>query len=207
MNLITTYKEAWNFLDNLQFFKIKLGLDSMTSFLDSLGNPQAGLKFIHVAGTNGKGSTTATLLALLSEAGYKTGIYTSPHLSSVRERFRINDSYIPQGHKFRMSRQAAQLSYITLTADDKRPPCSQFPQNHGKVLGQQRTIDPHNLDIGPGRIGERTQYVKNGPDPNFTTRTDRVFHRTMHGGREHETDPHLTDRLTDPIRRHGKINP
>ena len=113
LNLITTYKEAWNFLDNLQFFKIKLGLDSMTSFLDSLGNPQAGLKFIHVAGTNGKGSTTATLLALLSEAGYKTGIYTSPHLSSVRERFRINDSYIPQGHKFRMSRQAAQLSYIS----------------------------------------------------------------------------------------------
>ncbi|MBU0728636.1 MAG: bifunctional folylpolyglutamate synthase/dihydrofolate synthase [Proteobacteria bacterium] len=90
------YKEAWSFLDNLQFFKIKLGLESMSQFLESVGQPQEKLRFIHVAGTNGKGSVAATLLTLLSKAGYKTGLYTSPHLSSVRERFRINDAYISQ---------------------------------------------------------------------------------------------------------------
>jgi dihydrofolate synthase / folylpolyglutamate synthase len=88
------YNQAWQFLDSLQFFKIKLGLDSMSRFLDDLGQPQRRLKFIHVAGTNGKGSVSATLQAVLSRAGLQVGLYTSPHLSSVRERFRINDHYI-----------------------------------------------------------------------------------------------------------------
>lgn len=88
------YQEAWSFLDNLQFFKIKLGLDSMTKFLENVGHPQRKIQFIHVGGTNGKGSMSVTLLTLLSKAGYQVGLYTSPHLSSVRERFRINDTYI-----------------------------------------------------------------------------------------------------------------
>ncbi|MEA2083669.1 MAG: folylpolyglutamate synthase/dihydrofolate synthase family protein, partial [Thermodesulfobacteriota bacterium] len=90
------YREAWLFLDNLQFFKIKLGLESMTRFLDGLGRPQKNLRFVHVAGTNGKGSVCITLLSILASAGYKVGLYTSPHLNSVRERFRINNSYISQ---------------------------------------------------------------------------------------------------------------
>ena len=90
------YKETWTFLDNLQFFKIKLGLESMRMFLEELDSPEEDLKFVHVAGTNGKGSVAVTLLTLLSEAGYKVGLYTSPHLSSVRERFRINDEYISE---------------------------------------------------------------------------------------------------------------
>jgi dihydrofolate synthase/folylpolyglutamate synthase len=90
------YKETWTFLDNLQFFKIKLGLESMRMFLEELDSPEEDLKFVHVAGTNGKGSVAVTLLTLLSKAGYKVGLYTSPHLSSVRERFRINDEYISE---------------------------------------------------------------------------------------------------------------
>lgn len=90
------YKEAWDYLDNLQFFKIKLGLESMAEFLGSVGNPQDQLRYVHVGGTNGKGSVSATLRTLLTEAGYKVGLYTSPHLSSVRERFRINDTYISE---------------------------------------------------------------------------------------------------------------
>lgn len=88
------YQEAWEFLDKLQFFKIKLGLDSMNRFLERLGNPHRDLQCIHVGGTNGKGSVGATLCSILTAAGYQTGFYTSPHLSSVRERFRIGDSYI-----------------------------------------------------------------------------------------------------------------
>ncbi len=90
------YQAAWKFLDDLQFFKIKLGLESMNAFLDDLGHPQRDCRFIHVAGTNGKGSVSATLLAVLARAGYRVGLYTSPHLSSVRERFRINDTFIPE---------------------------------------------------------------------------------------------------------------
>jgi dihydrofolate synthase/folylpolyglutamate synthase len=90
------YNEAWTFLDNLQFFKIKLGLEPMRMFLKELGSPEKDLKFVHIAGTNGKGSVAVTLLTLLSKAGYKIGLYTSPHLSSVRERFRINDRFISE---------------------------------------------------------------------------------------------------------------
>ncbi|MEW6519208.1 MAG: folylpolyglutamate synthase/dihydrofolate synthase family protein [Thermodesulfobacteriota bacterium] len=90
------YQQAWSYLDQLQFFKIKLGLDSMAAFLEAVHQPQRDLRFIHVAGTNGKGSVSATLLALLSGAGYRVGLYTSPHLSCVRERFRINDRYISE---------------------------------------------------------------------------------------------------------------
>ncbi|MBU0944386.1 MAG: bifunctional folylpolyglutamate synthase/dihydrofolate synthase [Proteobacteria bacterium] len=90
------YQQAWDYLDSLQFHKIKLGLEAMRSFMDRVDNPQQRLNYIHVAGTNGKGSVSVTLLTLLSRAGYRVGLYTSPHLSSVRERFRINDSFISE---------------------------------------------------------------------------------------------------------------
>jgi len=89
-------QEAETWLDQLQFFKIKLGLETTRALLTQLGNPQERLKIIHIAGTNGKGSVGATLLAILSAAGIRTGFYSSPHLSSVRERFRINDTYITE---------------------------------------------------------------------------------------------------------------
>jgi dihydrofolate synthase/folylpolyglutamate synthase len=68
----------------------------MRMFLEELGSPEKELKFVHIAGTNGKGSVAVTLLTLLSKAGYTVGLYTSPHLSSVRERFRINNDYISE---------------------------------------------------------------------------------------------------------------
>ncbi len=88
------YNEALVFLDNLQQHKIKLGLEAMDAFLQRLGRPERKLRFVHVAGTNGKGSVSVTLLTMLTQAGYRVGLYTSPHLDSVRERFRIGESYI-----------------------------------------------------------------------------------------------------------------
>ncbi|MGE4560697.1 MAG: folylpolyglutamate synthase/dihydrofolate synthase family protein, partial [Desulfobulbus sp.] len=91
-----TYRDACTWLDRHQFFKIKLGLETTRELLEELGNPQDTLKMIHIAGTNGKGSVGATLLGCLSAGGYRTGLYSSPHLSSVRERFRIGDTWIPE---------------------------------------------------------------------------------------------------------------
>ncbi len=88
------YQEAQIYLEDLQFHKIKLGLGSMRSFLAKVGHPEQQFRYVHVAGTNGKGSVSVTLLTLLAGAGYRVGLYTSPHLSSVRERFRINDEFI-----------------------------------------------------------------------------------------------------------------
>lgn len=104
-----SYEEAWHFLDRLQFFKIKLGLDSMQSFMESLDNPHLQFPVVHIGGTNGKGSVGATLLSILATEGYRVGFYTSPHLSSVRERFRINNSYISRDD---FARQAEKIIHI-----------------------------------------------------------------------------------------------
>jgi dihydrofolate synthase/folylpolyglutamate synthase len=115
------YQDAWSYLDRLQFFKIKLGLDSMAAFLAAVGDPQRDLQFIHVAGTNGKGSVSATLLALLAEAGLRVGLYTSPHLTCVRERFRINDRFISEEEfaalatRIRDSLGPGQITYFEFT--------------------------------------------------------------------------------------------
>ena len=67
----------------------KFGLERMLNLLSALGNPERGQRFIHVAGTNGKGSTAAMIASILEQAGYRTGLYTSPHLIEPTERIRI----------------------------------------------------------------------------------------------------------------------
>jgi dihydrofolate synthase/folylpolyglutamate synthase len=74
----------------------KKSLDNIVALCDALGQPQHQFKTIHVAGTNGKGSSSHMLAAVLQESGYKTGLYTSPHLKSFTERIRINGQELPQ---------------------------------------------------------------------------------------------------------------
>ena len=90
------YKEAIEKLTSSGMFYIDLGLDRIRAVLEKLGNPQDSLKCIHIAGTNGKGSTCAILASVLQEAGYKVGLYTSPHIFEYTERIKINGREIPQ---------------------------------------------------------------------------------------------------------------
>jgi dihydrofolate synthase / folylpolyglutamate synthase len=82
-------------LTHLEQFGIKLGLETSTALADELGRPQLAYPVIHVAGTNGKGSVCAMVAQGLSAAGYRTGLYTSPHLIRLEERFRIDGVSIP----------------------------------------------------------------------------------------------------------------
>src|SRR5262245_32096825 len=74
----------------------KANLDNTIAICNLLNNPQDSLDCIHIAGTNGKGSVSHMLAAILQSAGYKTGLYTSPHLKDFRERIRINGKMIPK---------------------------------------------------------------------------------------------------------------
>lgn len=85
-----TYSDALNYLGQARRFGMKLGLEPMRELARALGNPQEGLRFIHIAGTNGKGSTAAFCESCLRAAGFRVGLYTSPHLVSVRERIQID---------------------------------------------------------------------------------------------------------------------
>lgn len=91
---IPTYKDALARLYSLERWGIKLGLDNIRDFASHLGNPQDKLPAIHVAGTNGKGTVTAILDAVLRAAGYTVGRYTSPHLRDFRERIYVNGAPI-----------------------------------------------------------------------------------------------------------------
>lgn len=84
------YKEAMEYLDSVQKYGISPGLDSIRTLCERLGNPQAGLSFVHVAGTNGKGSVLAFISTVLKEAGYRTGRYISPVIFNYRERIQVN---------------------------------------------------------------------------------------------------------------------
>lgn len=88
------YENAINLITSREKFHICLGLDRIAKILNLLGNPQDKLKIIHIAGTNGKGSTCAMLSWILTCAGYKTGLYTSPHILEYTERIRINQRNI-----------------------------------------------------------------------------------------------------------------
>ncbi len=88
--------ESLQRLYQLHAFGIKFGLEAEEGLLGRLGNPERELKkIIHVAGTNGKGSVCALLESVLRAAGYKTGLYTSPHIARVNERIRVNGACIP----------------------------------------------------------------------------------------------------------------
>ncbi len=89
------YQETLSYLFGLQRFGIKLGLENITALLKHLGNPHAGLPAVHVAGSNGKGSTSAFLASVLHQAGYRVGLYISPHLVDFSERIQVNGIPIP----------------------------------------------------------------------------------------------------------------
>lgn len=90
------YKEALAYINDKEKYGSRLGLDSIRMLLSNLDNPHEGLKYIHVAGTNGKGSTSSYIAQCLKEAGYKIGLYTSPYLEGFTERIQINGEDIPQ---------------------------------------------------------------------------------------------------------------
>ncbi len=89
-----TYEQAISWIDSRQWSGTGKGIIRSTRLLELLGNPHRGLKFIHVAGTNGKGSVSACLSKILTLSGYRTGLYVSPHLVRFNDRIMLNGAEI-----------------------------------------------------------------------------------------------------------------
>ncbi|MFH5832235.1 bifunctional folylpolyglutamate synthase/dihydrofolate synthase [Halalkalibaculum sp. DA3122] len=119
--------DLYRYLDSIPAFQhegaaaAKLDLERFRAFCGEIGDPQESYPSIHVAGTNGKGSTCQILGAIYHNAGYKTGVYTSPHLLEYRERFQVDGEYIPEErllefiNTYRARIEAAALSYFELS--------------------------------------------------------------------------------------------
>ena len=113
---MTAYQKCIDRLFNLQMFGIKLGLNSTRNLLDRLGRPDEKLEYIHLAGTNGKGSVGAMLASIFKAAGYRPGFYTSPHLVTFRERLVIGGQMITEDEVVELAAQVWDV------ADDREPP-------------------------------------------------------------------------------------
>src|SRR5881628_3096673 len=109
-----TYAQAIQFLYDLRWFGAKLGLTNTFKLAALAGNPHHGLRFIHVAGTNGKGSICAMLESIYRAAGLRVGLFTSPHLVSFAERIQVN-------------RQLISKAEIVRQVTEIRPWLSEFP--------------------------------------------------------------------------------
>jgi dihydrofolate synthase/folylpolyglutamate synthase len=90
-------KETLEYIHSVKWQGSKPGLERTRKLLEALGNPEKQLKFVHVAGTNGKGSTCALITAVLEKAGYRTGLYTSPYITCFNERMQVSGEFISDG--------------------------------------------------------------------------------------------------------------
>ena len=122
-----TYPEAIQFLYGLRLFGAKFGLENTLKLAELEGEPQKKLRFIHVAGTNGKGSTCAMLESIYRAAGLRVGLFTSPHLVSFRERIQINHESIPEKEVVRL-------------VDEFQVWLGQFPKDHHPTFFEVVTV-------------------------------------------------------------------
>jgi len=151
------YDDAINYLYGLQLHGIKLGLTNIRRLLSLAGDPHKYFRTIHIAGTNGKGSTAAMMASILAEAGYRTGLFTSPHLVSFTERIRINSERISKGDVVRLT---GRLRELVINEKDLRPTFFEFVTAMALLHFRERGAEWVVLETGMGGRLDATNVVE-----------------------------------------------
>lgn len=154
------YASALKYIHGTYRFGSKLGLDNITCLLDKLGNPQDDLKVIHVAGTNGKGSTVSFISKILDSAGYRVGIFTSPFLEKFTERIRINDNHIPDGDLGRITGIIKEKVEEMLAEGNAHPTEFEIVTAIAFLYFKEAQVDYVALEVGLGGRMDSTNVVK-----------------------------------------------
>ncbi len=153
------YKEARVYLDEVSKYGSVLGLESIRELLRRLGDPQNELKFIHISGTNGKGSVLAYLSTILSGAGYRTGRYISPTLFSYRERIQVDGEYIEK------ESLACHVTAIAAAAEDMQkaglpsPTVFEIETALAFLYFKEKRCDIVTLEVGCGGLLDATNVI------------------------------------------------
>lgn len=153
------YKEARVYLDEVSKYGSVLGLESMRELLRRLGDPQNELKFIHISGTNGKGSVLAYLSTILSGAGYRTGRHISPTLFSYRERIQVDGEYIEK------ESLACHVTAIAAAAEDMQkaglpsPTVFEIETALAFLYFKEKRCDIVTLEVGCGGLLDATNVI------------------------------------------------
>ena len=145
------YKGALEYINRTEWFGSRPGLERITELLEKLGNPQNGMKFVHIAGTNGKGSCAAMTASVLKAAGYKTGLFTSPYLYRFNERKQIDDDVL-----------AADVSLVKIAADAMADHPTEFElmTAAAMVWFKEQNCDIVVLEVGLGGRLDATNVIE-----------------------------------------------
>ncbi|MDO5690778.1 MAG: folylpolyglutamate synthase/dihydrofolate synthase family protein [Tissierellia bacterium] len=155
------YAQAMEYIDREDKRGHRGGLQSIEKLLNALGHPEDALRFIHITGTNGKGSTAAFTSSMLQEGGYQVGLFTSPHILSFQERFRINGLPMPE-------EAVANYMEQVKAAVERVPELVQRPPSYfeitvaiGMLYFRDMAVDYVVLEVGIGGANDPTNIVKN----------------------------------------------
>ena len=147
--------EQLNYMYSLQRFGIKPGLDTISRLLGALSNPERRFRSIHITGTNGKGSTSAIVASILQAAGWRVGLYTSPHLLAFNERIQINNRPI-------LDPELAELIQVVRQAAEKhqlQPTFFEFTTAVAYIYFARQSLDMAVIEVGLGGGWDATNVI------------------------------------------------
>lgn len=153
------FEEAVHYIESRSVFGAQPGFERINGLLDRLGHPEKGLKYVHVAGTNGKGSVCTETANILTAAGYKTGLFTSPYVADFRERIRINGRYI---EKEVLAKLTSRVKGIVeeLSAEGIEPTEFEVITAIGFLYFKQSCCDVVVLEVGLGGLLDSTNVIE-----------------------------------------------
>lgn len=154
------YEESIEFIHSTYKFGSKLGLENITRLTELLGNPQDSYKIIHVAGTNGKGSTSNMIHDVLMASGYKTGLFISPFLEEFTERIQVNKHHIDKESLAKITSLVKEKIAVMLEEGYNHPTEFEVVTAIGFKYFQEQNIDFLVLEVGMGGRFDATNVVK-----------------------------------------------
>lgn len=153
------YEEALRYINDQEKFGSNLRLDTIRKLLELLGNPHKDLKYIHIAGTNGKGSTSSYVATMLEEAGYKVGLFTSPYLERFNERIAINGADIPNERLAEITERVKDRIQIMIQEEYEHPTTFEIITAIGFVYFKEEKVDYVVLEVGLGGRLDATNVI------------------------------------------------
>lgn len=163
------YQEALNYINDKNKFGSRLGLDTIGKLLELLGNPHRNMKYIHIGGTNGKGSTASYIASSLDEAGYKVGLFTSPFLERFNERISINGVDIPDDRLADITKRVKDKIEIMLEEGYEHPTTFEIITTIAFIYFKEEQVDYVVLEVGLGGRSDSTNIIESSLASVITT--------------------------------------
>lgn len=154
------YIEALDYINDKNKYGSRLGLDRIRRLLELLDNPHRELKYIHIAGTNGKGSTASYIATTLKEGGYKVGLFTSPYLERFNERISINGEDIPDERLAEITERVKNSIDMMLNEGYDHPTTFEIVTVIGFVYFKEENVDYVVLEVGLGGRLDSTNVIE-----------------------------------------------